>query len=103
MDINAVREPGEIPEDRKAKLEDREYYRNESIKSDLHKILRVFIYVAFGTLICVFVVRMWHLVSPCQLQWLTSQQIQGIEKMFFSGAVGGVLGGYLKHKLIKNG
>ncbi|MBT1689237.1 hypothetical protein [Dawidia soli] len=68
--------------------------RDEEIKNTLHVTFKSFIYVAAVTLMCIFLVRMLHLALPEQCFWLTPDQIQGIDKIFFSSAIGGFIASY---------
>jgi hypothetical protein len=103
MNIDLVKEISPLPEDKKANREDKEFYRSENLKDLLHRILLIFIAVAFSCLIVVFIIRLFHLVAPLCWHWLSEDQVQGVDKIFFSGAIGGILGGYLKDKLNKSG
>lgn len=47
------------------------------------------------------VVRLWHLLGPYELwsykaRWLTTEDVNAIDKMLFSGALGGLVLGHLK-------
>jgi hypothetical protein len=101
MDIDLVTGPGQVSEDKKSKTEDKEFYRNEKLKDHLHKILTIFIYIAFSFLMLVFTVRLTHIVVPANWQWLMEDQVHSIDKIFFSGAIGSMLGGYFKDKVIR--
>ncbi|MBP7557221.1 MAG: hypothetical protein KA821_13185 [Chitinophagaceae bacterium] len=41
-------------------------------------------------------IRLLHLILPESNKWLTDEQIQGIDKLFLSGAIGGLLTSYFK-------
>jgi len=102
MDVNLVLGPENIPDGRRSKAEERELYRSERLKDHLHTLFTCFIYVAFVFLLIVFSVRLVHLIVPATWYWLNGDQIQNIDRVFFSGAIGGVLGGYFKGKLNKH-
>ncbi|OXY83498.1 hypothetical protein [Oceanimonas doudoroffii] len=69
------------------------------VQTELHKLVRYslrFGAVLIGALICV---RFWHLGSPEAWRWLSDEDVQGIDKMLFSSAFGGVVITYLKDVL----
>jgi len=103
----SISEPGPITNsDLKAKLEAESIYasNNQSniTRTVLHQVFIWFIKVMSVIAITVISIRLVHLVLPSSTehfylrQWLTSDQIQGIDKLFFSGAIGGFIGGYFK-------
>jgi hypothetical protein len=102
MSVNLMTGPGIIPEDKRSRSEDKEFYRSEKLKDHLHVIFTVFIYIAFSFLLIVFAIRLMHLVFPSNWYWLESDQVQTIDKVFFSGAIGSILGGYFKEKIGKH-
>jgi len=73
-----------------------EHNRSERLKNVTNWAFIFFVVVASVILVGVFAVRMAHLAISPQYQWLTNDQIQSIDKLFFSGAVGGVLANYYK-------
>lgn len=70
--------------------------RNDKLKSVFHWVVVWGIRIAFMIFIGVFLIRVLHLVMPHCDRWLTDEDIQGIDKLFFSGTVGGVIGRYIK-------
>ena len=70
--------------------------RNDKLKNVFHWVVVNGIRVAFFIFLAVFLVRVSHLVIPGGLRWLTESDIQGNDKLFFSGTVGGVIGRYIK-------
>lgn len=98
MNLEYVNEPSLPAEGRSAREELNKFYRHEDLKKHLHKLIKIGIYTAFLAFVIVFVVRLTHLIIPICYHWLSEEQIQSIDKIFFSGALGGVIGGYLKNK-----
>ena len=71
-----------------------QHLRDEEIRKTLHFVFRGFIYIAAIALTTVFLIRITHLVIPECWFWLTADQIQGIDKIFFSSAIGGFIASY---------
>jgi len=95
-----IAEPQLLPDgDKKAKLEEDKYFkqthREEQLKTNLHKVFVCIIWVAFSAFVVVFLIRVVHFILPGHWAWLTDLQIQGIDKLIFSGAIGGFIGRYL--------
>ena len=65
-------------------------------KNVLNWVFIGFIIIASAIAIITISLRLGHLALPEKWQWLTSDQIQGIDKLFFSGAIGGFIGSYFK-------
>ena len=74
----------------------KKHKRDEKTKDHLHYASMVFIWVAFLTFIVVFFIRVLHFILPETLQWMSDDQVQGIDKLVFSGAIGGFIGRYFK-------
>lgn len=70
--------------------------RKERVKNVMNWVFIGFIIVASMIAVSVIAIRLIHLVLPAKQQWLTVDQIQGIDKLFFSGAIGGFLVNYFK-------
>lgn len=75
--------------------------RNEANRL-LLKGLRWGTYILFA----VIAIRVWHLVGFNQigefkLKWLSTEDVQSIDKMLFSSAFGGAVISYLKDKILK--
>jgi len=101
MDLGAINEPSlPIEGDQRAKKELTEFFsehrRKERVKNTLNWIFIGFIIVTAFIAISVISIRLIHLVLPANKQWLTNDQVQGIDKLFFSGAIGGFLASYFK-------
>ncbi|MCL8306361.1 hypothetical protein [Pseudomonas putida] len=52
----------------------------------------------FGAVIlgAMVIVRLWHLLGPYDSRWLEVEDVNAIDKMLFSGALGGLVLGHLK-------
>jgi hypothetical protein len=112
--LSTLPDPLCLPEDSASKKEASKTFgdaeRNEEAKQRLHNILMVLLSVGAGCFCVVLIVRVLHFILPeyktpvpwyylrC---WLTDVQLQGIDKFFFSGALGAMVSGYLKDKLLR--
>lgn len=76
-----------------------DHKRAQQKKWHLQRIVLIFYYIAFSLVILLIAPRVLHLVLPCDCQWLTDEQIQGIDKLLFSGAIGSFIGSYLKKSI----
>ena len=89
-----------VPSDKKAELETKKYEgsvkRQEGMKNAIHQVFIVFVYIAFGIFVIVFMARVLHMIFPENWQWLSAEQVQEIDKLIFSGAIGGFIGRYFK-------
>jgi hypothetical protein len=70
--------------------------RYDEKKQVIHVAFIWFIRVAAFVMIIVFVVRMVHFILPEKYCWLSAEQIQGLDKFLFSGALGGLVVGSIK-------
>lgn len=100
MNLGAINEPS-IPEgDYKAQKEQREVFsdhrRKERVRNTLNWIFIGFISITGVIAVSVISIRLAHLVLPQKNQWLSNDQVQVIDKVFFSGAIGGFLATYYK-------
>lgn len=50
--------------------------------------------IAAVSLAAMFIVRIWHFITPMCWQWLDDTQIQMIDRFLFSGAIGAIVGKY---------
>ena len=73
-----------------------ELNRTERVKNVLNWVFILFIVIISSVAILTVAIRLMHLGLPPERQWLTVDQIQGIDKLFFSGAIGGLLVNYVK-------
>jgi hypothetical protein len=98
--LNSIEEPKIISNDDLAKQELKAQFgktnRNEKTKKILHKIFLAFVYCVSIVGIIIVCIRLIHLVINKDFQWLSEEQIQSIDKLFFSGAIGGFIANYVK-------
>ena len=98
--LDAIKENTFIPEDFKSKKELDKYYgeqnRKERLKNVINWIFIVFVCIISLVATIVIGMRLLHLVLSLERQWMTPEQLQNIDKLFFSGAIGGLLVTYLK-------
>jgi hypothetical protein len=52
--------------------------------------------------ILIVLIRAYHLVAPTSWCWMDVEQVQSLDKILFSGSVGGVLGRYLNQIIPKD-
>lgn len=88
-------------EDSKAKKEQEALYRGdkrrgEREKNSMHWISVILIWSLGLFAAAVLSLRILHLVLPNGKQWMTAEQIQTIDKIFFSGTIGGILTSRIK-------
>lgn len=100
QELDTIREPIQPRNDTIAKKELQikygEFNRSERIKNVSNWVFIGFIIIASSIAIGTIAIRLLHFALPEKNQWLTVQQIQGIDKLFFSGAIGGFIGSYFK-------
>ena len=100
MAISNIKSPDLIPKSTNGDLEEKKLYGKERRKDKeqqaLHYIFLVFVWAISIVGIATIGIRIAHLALPAKFQWLTIEQIQGIDKIFFSGAVGGFIVNYFK-------
>lgn len=65
--------------------------REETLKVVVHYITIIAILIVFLVVLIVFLIRVSHFIIPNNWRWLTDEQIQTVDKFFFSGALGGIL------------
>ena len=99
-DINSIKEPNAFGDDLLAKQESKNLYSKTKQQGDLqtafHRVFIIFIYIVSVIGIFIIAVRLLHLILPSSQQWLTDVQIQAVDKIFFSGAIGGFIANYVK-------
>lgn len=87
--------------DKLAKQEAKEKFsgdakRAEETKQALHCGMVYFIRIAAILVIIIFSVRMVYYVLPLRYQWLSDEQVKGMDDFLFHGILGGIVGMYLK-------
>lgn len=89
-------DPRATSENEKDPYTENEKIRGDKLKDVFHWVVVWGIRVAFFIFLIVFLIRVSHLVLPHCWRWLADDDIQGIDKLFFSGTIGGVVGRYIK-------
>ncbi|MBC6400582.1 MAG: hypothetical protein GDA51_10140 [Ekhidna sp.] len=57
-----------------------------------HNLATWSIYILWFFVVAMFIVRILHLLFPTNSHWLSETQIQSLDKLLFSGSIGGILG-----------
>lgn len=79
--------------------------RNETLKEVVHGVFIWFIRIAAFSFMLVLLVRVLHFILPEAKAessgwwphgWLSETQLQAVDKLFFSGAMGAMISRYLK-------
>jgi hypothetical protein len=78
----------------------------KTVRRTAHQITSFALWFAASLIAIIISVRFWHLIGPEQfqgmpLQWLSAEDLQGIDKMLFSSAFGGAALAYIKHVMIE--
>jgi hypothetical protein len=61
-------------------------------KKVVHKVVKIGIWVLFSLGFTLVVVKLYHLVMPSYFFWLSSEQIDELDRFITSGLLGGILG-----------
>ena len=69
--------------------------RKEHLKDTFHLLFIWTLRIAFFGLVCIGLVRGWHLIAPEGYCWLNETRVQSIDKILFSASLGGLMGRYL--------
>lgn len=87
-----------------AKKEEKDWDKLDPRRGAHNEVYRLTIKaLRFGAILlgAMAVVRLWHLLGPYEIgsvkvRWLTTEDVNAIDKMLFSGALGGLVLGHLK-------
>jgi len=74
-----------------------------NIREAFHKIFVFALRIAGFTLIILFLIRVWHLATPTDWQWLDENALKNLDQIFLSGAIGGILAKHLDTMLGQDG
>jgi hypothetical protein len=61
--------------------------RGESVRTHVHCIMILGMYVISICLFSMILIRTWDFLSPCYLKWLSETQDHDIERVLFSGII----------------
>jgi thiamine pyrophosphokinase len=96
MDLDSIKETNPPATDKKAEQELKVFFseqnREENVKKAVNVVFVIFIILISTVGIVVIGSRLLHLILPLHNQWLSIEQLQSIDKLFFSGAIGGFIG-----------
>jgi hypothetical protein len=70
--------------------------RHEEKKQAVHSVSILFLQLFALALCIVFLIRIYHLITPLSWRWLDRDDIQTLDYLLFSGVIGGIIGGHLK-------
>lgn len=82
-----------------AKKEEKDWEKLDPRRGAHNEVYRLTMWaLRFGAIIlgAMVVVRLWHLLGPYDTRWLKAEDVNAIDKMLFSGALGGLVLGHLK-------
>jgi len=90
--------------DSSARREEKDWEKLDPRRGAHNEVYRLTIKaLRFGAILlgAMAVVRLWHLLGPYEIlgakaRWLTVEDVNAIDKMLFSGALGGLVLGHLK-------
>jgi hypothetical protein len=89
-----------MAQDGRAEDEARLYHETKmELKSVFHGLFIKGLKFAWFIAMIVLAVRAYDLIAPLKYIWMDDEQIQSLDKILFSGAVGGVMGKYLNQVL----
>lgn len=77
--------------------------RLESLKQVLHSAIILAVKVASIAMLCIFLVRVFHLAAPMKFVWLDPERLQKIDSLLFSGFLGAFVARYLNQAAPKQG
>lgn len=86
-DLNALKERDRLYSD---------HNRHERVRNVINWIFVCFISIVSVVATGVISIRLAHLALPDKWHWLTNEQLQGIDKLFFSGAIGALIVSHFK-------
>ncbi|HBN9709426.1 hypothetical protein PCP09_11780 [Pseudomonas aeruginosa] len=67
-----------------------------AVQKEIHAIVIWALRFGAFLLAAMVAVRLWHMACPSSMRWLAEGDLQGMDKMLFSSAFGGVILSYLK-------
>ena len=99
IDLGSISEQVEESELRNTKEESEIFNEKNERSKNKHKhyVFIISVYIIWGMAIAIVVLRAYHYISPICWRWLDVDQLQALDKLLFSGAVGTILGRYGKN------
>jgi hypothetical protein len=95
-DMNALREAALLAQGIDyEKLSDRNNYRrNEHVKTHIHYVSILFVWISFAAITLLGLCYVWHLATP--YTFLNTDQLETIRTILFSSVISGVVSNYFK-------
>jgi hypothetical protein len=85
--------------DRLSSVEENHLYndkaRAEGLKRFFHIVTIASLSIVFLLAILLIMIRVYHFVAPDSWRWLSTEELQALDKTLFSGVIGGVLSKYM--------
>jgi hypothetical protein len=66
------------------------------MESHLHKVSVCGVYVIGGLVVVAIAIWLFHFMVPTSYRFLTPEQVESLQKILFSGFIGGAIGGQAK-------
>jgi len=70
--------------------------RDAGLQDHLHKIVVCGVYVIGALIIVAVGIWLYHFIVPTEWRFLTLEQIESLQNILFSGAIGGAISGQAK-------
>ena len=88
-----------LPLDRGATEEQQVFENRLHLRAVFHDLFVTGLYIAWTVALVVLVIRAYDLIAPQTWIWMDEKQIQSLDKILFSGAIGGIMGKYINQVL----
>lgn len=106
-DIDEIEETQHVePDDEQAQKEEEDLFkRRAKVRKDskwrhLHFASVALIWVGVGLVVITLLSRMYHMLMPEDWFWLTGRQIVEMDRILFSGFIGGILARFIPKLII---
>ena len=105
IDLDKIIETSPIKPDHRAYLEARSLYdihkRKARRANTVNWCFIIFIWICLIVVCGVVVIKVWHMILPQRLYWLTKDQLAALNDFFVDSSIGGLLVGIFKSKIIE--
>lgn len=90
---------GRSEDELRAEAAENEHNRNENFRDLFNDLVSIGMMCAFVAVLALAAVWVWHLLTPCQLHWLSRDQIDHIQGMITGGVLAALVGDHFKRRL----